>query len=75
MLIVRSFIAEPLEDGDLDLKEDYIKQGFFEWTRRDFAPYPGVEIYGMVCFQLPFCFVFGRSETWMKGSKHGDAGW
>lgn len=32
-----------------------------------------MEGYGMVCFQFLFFFVFGRSETWMKGRKRGDA--
>ena len=57
MLIVRSFIAEPLDDEDLDLKENYTRQGFFEWTWRDFAAYPGMEGYGMVYFQFLF-FLF-----------------
>ncbi|KIM38257.1 hypothetical protein M413DRAFT_447993 [Hebeloma cylindrosporum] len=39
--------AEPLEDEDLDLKEDYIKQGFPEWSRRDFQQLiRGLETYG-----------------------------
>ena len=36
MLIVHPFVAEPLDDEDLDLKDEYIRQGFPEWSRRDF---------------------------------------
>ncbi|KAF9479657.1 SNF2 family DNA-dependent ATPase [Pholiota conissans] len=39
--------AEPLDDDDLDLKEQYIQQGFPDWSRRDFQQLiRGLETYG-----------------------------
>jgi len=55
----RSFVAEPLEDEDLDLKEDYIKQGFPEWSRRDFQQLiRGMETYGWCVLNSLFSFLF-----------------
>ncbi|PPR03483.1 hypothetical protein CVT26_007889 [Gymnopilus dilepis] len=39
--------AEPLDDDDLERKEEYIKQGFPDWSRRDFQQLVrGLETYG-----------------------------
>ena len=51
MLIICPFVAEPLDDEDLDLKEEYIRQGFPEWSRRDFQQLiRGMETYGWCVF-------------------------
>jgi hypothetical protein len=40
-------LAEPLDDDDLERKEEYIKQGFPDWSRRDFQQLiRGLESYG-----------------------------
>ena len=68
ILIIRFVLAEPLEDEDLDLKEDYIKQGFPEWSRRDFQQLiRGMETYGWCVFNPFFRFFRGRSETRHEG--------
>ncbi|KJA19167.1 hypothetical protein HYPSUDRAFT_144090 [Hypholoma sublateritium FD-334 SS-4] len=39
--------AEPLDDDDMELKEQYILQGFPDWSRRDFQQLiRGMETYG-----------------------------
>jgi len=48
-VIAQEFIdsAEPLDDYDLERKEGYIKQGFPDWSRRDFQQLVrGLETYG-----------------------------
>ena len=53
MINVRSFVAEPLDDDDLELKEEYIRQGFPEWSRRDFQQLiRGMETNGWCVFSL-----------------------
>ena len=41
-------LAEPLDDDDLERKEEYIKQCFPDWSRRDFQQLlvRGLETYG-----------------------------
>ncbi|KAF4613338.1 hypothetical protein D9613_011056 [Agrocybe pediades] len=39
--------AEPLDDEDLERKEEYIQQGFPDWSRRDFQQFVrGLEMHG-----------------------------
>jgi hypothetical protein len=58
MLRAHSFVAEPLDDEDLDLKEEYIRQGFPEWSRRDFQQLiRGMETYGW-CVSSFYLFIY-----------------
>ncbi|KAF9523106.1 SNF2 family DNA-dependent ATPase [Crepidotus variabilis] len=48
-LAAQEFIdtAEPLDDDDLERKEEYIRQGFADWSRRDFQQLVrGLETHG-----------------------------
>lgn len=45
--MLKSVIAEPLDDDDMELKEQYVLQGFPDWSRRDFQQLiRGMETYG-----------------------------
>lgn len=59
-LFFSSSIAEPLDDDDLERKEEYIKQGFPDWSRRDFQQLVrGLETYGWSVLPFPFLSFFG----------------
>jgi SWI/SNF-related matrix-associated actin-dependent regulator of chromatin subfamily A member 5 len=46
-------VAEPLDDDDLDRKEEYVRQGFPDWSRRDFQQLVrGLETNGWCGFTL-----------------------
>ena len=60
MLADKRYIAEPLSEEELQVKEELIAQGFEDWSRRDFQQFVrALESYGWYvgCWPYAECIV------------------
>ena len=54
MLADKRYIAEPLSEEELQVKEELIAQGFEDWSRRDFQQFVrALESYGWYVGRWP----------------------
>ena len=55
MLADKRYIAEPLTEEELQVKEELIAQGFEDWSRRDFQQFVrALESYGWYVGRWPY---------------------